>query len=255
MKFDGDVFAFPKPWLREFAQAYRERIGLPFEILTYPGELDETDFLLLRQAGLQKIQVGVQSGSDVEVSGTYDRRSTGKDVWNTVTMAQRHGIEVVFDLIFDNPLATSEDKRAMIEWLLAVPRPFRIYLYSLTVFPKTKLAADLLARGLITPADIEGRATKSFHQFRLSFDYPRSVEDIYWISLAILTSKRFIPKSWIRTWLNSKRLRRHPWPLRILAQTADLLKNGWIALTMLRHGELTLFKLRQYGFLGKTISQ
>ena len=255
VKFDGDVFAFPKPWLREFAQAYRERIGIPFEILTYPGELDEEDFQLLRQAGLQKIQVGVQSGSDAEVAGAYDRHSTGQDVRNTVAMAQRQGIEVVFDLIFDNPLATREDKHAMIEWLLAVPRPFRVYLYSLTVFPKTRLAADLMERGLITPADIEGRATKSFRQFRLSFDYPRPVEDVFWISLAILTSKSFIPKSWIRTWMESEKLRQHPWPLRLLAQIADLLKNAWIALDMLRHGELTLFKLRQYGSFGKIISQ
>lgn len=255
IKFDGDVFAFPKPWFREFAQAYAQSIRIPFEILTYPGELDEEDFRLLRKAGLQKIQVGVQSGSDTEVAGVYDRTSTGQDVRNTVAMAQRNGIEVVFDLIFDNPLATRADNRAMIEWLLDVPRPFRVYLYSLTVFPKTRLAADLLERGIITPADIEGRATKSFRQFRLSFDYPRKPEDVFWISLAILTSKNFIPKKIIRRWMDSEKLRRQPWPLRVLAQTADLLKNAFIAFNMMLHGELTLFKLRQYGSFGKIISQ
>jgi len=39
----GDVFAFPKPWLRDFCAAYARDIGVPFEILTYPGELDEED--------------------------------------------------------------------------------------------------------------------------------------------------------------------------------------------------------------------
>ena len=255
IKFDGDVFAFPKAWFREFAEIFRERIKLPFEILSYPGELDEDDFQLLRTAGLQKVQVGVQSGSDTEVAGSYDRRSTGANVKNTVAMAQQNGVEVVFDLIFDNPLATRDDKRAMIEWLLDVPRPFRVYLYSLTVFPKTKLAEDLLKQGVITPADIEGQATKSFRQFRLSFDFPRAPEDVFWISLAILTAKSFIPKALIRKFMQSKRLQKKPWPLKILAQISDLLKNAWIGLEMLRNGELTLFKIRQYGSFGKIISQ
>ena len=255
VKFDGDVFAFPKQWLREFCEAYARDIGIPFEILTYPGELDEEDLRALKRAGLDKLQTGIQSGSDREVCAVYDRRSTCSDIRELSVAARRAGVETVFDLIFDNPLATRDDKRAMIELLLELERPFKIYMYSLTVFPKTALARDLIERGIITPDDVEGRATKSFTQFRLSFDYPRPPEDVYWISLAILSSKSFVPKRLIRALLNSEHFRKNPGALKLAARLADLAKTAAVALRMLARGELTWFKIRQYGTMGQIISQ
>lgn len=255
VKFDGDVFAFPKNWLREFCDGYRKRIGIPFEILTYPGELDEQDLGLLKHAGLQKIQTGIQSGSDQEVREVYGRRSTADDIRNLARVAHQVGVEVVFDVIFDDPLAQSADKQAIVELLLEIQRPFRIYLYSLTVFPKTAIARELLATGIITPDDVEGKATKSFRQFRLSLDYPRSKEDVFWIGLTILSSKSFVPRAFVRRAMRSDRLRAHPGPVKFAAQAADLLKTAAIATQMLLNGELTFFKIHQYGSLRKLISQ
>jgi len=255
IKFDGDVFAFPKDWIETFCQDYSARIGIPFEILSYPGELDEKDLIALKKAGLCKIQAGIQSASEHEVKDTYGRDSTVKDIHELTRLAHKTGIEVVFDIIFDNPLATSADKKAMVEMLLELERPFLIYIYSLTVFPKTAVATELLSRGLITPDDVEGRATKSFRQFRLSLDYPRSREDIFWISLVILSSKSFVPKALVRRLMNSRRLMENPWPLKAAAQAADIAKAAFLALKMLFNGELTMFKIRQYGSFKKVISQ
>ena len=255
IKFDGDVFAFPKKWIEKFCDEYRSRVGIPFEILSYPGELDENDLAGLKKAGLLKIQAGIQSASEKEVKNAYGRNSTVKDIHELTRIAHRLGIEVVFDIIFDNPLATSEDKKAMVEMLLNLERPFLIYLYSLTVFPKTAVAKELLARGLITIDDIEGRARKSFRQFRLSLDYPRSREDIFWISLVILSSKSFIPRGLIRAAMNSAWLRQNPQLLKFSAQAADILKAGVLAMKMLFNGELTMFKIRQYGSFNRVISQ
>ncbi len=255
VKFDGDVFAFPKAWIEEFCREYKARIDIPFELLTYPGELDEEDLGRLKAAGLRKLQTGIQSGSDRELLDAYGRRSRAADVVVLSELVSRLGIEVAFDLIFDNPLASEEDKRSVVELLLRLHHPFTIYLYSLTLFPKTKLTEDLLAAGLVTPDDVEGRATKSFHQFRLSMDWPRSPEDRFWIALTILAAKRFVPRPLIQRLMESDSLRRNPAPLEAVAKAADLAKVGTIALRMLLDGELTLFKLRQYGSFKKVISQ
>ena len=255
IKFDGDVFAFPKSWLDDFCREYTEKIALPFEILTYPGELNEGDLRGLKKAGLIKMQTGIQSGSDEEVKTAYNRRSTVDVIRELTDMAHRVGIQIVYDIIFDNPTADRASKRAVVDLLLEIAHPFRIYIYSLTVFPKTQLADNLLKAGIITTDDIEGKATKSFRQFRLSFDYPRSKEDVFWISLTILTSKSFMPRSLIRRLMKSEWLMEHPWPLRLLAQGSDLIKDAFIASNMLIHGELTLFKIRQYGSFKKLISQ
>lgn len=255
VKFDGDVFAFPKPWIEEFCRRYAAEVKIPFELLTYPGELDTNELTMLKNAGLAKIQTGVQSGSDREVREDYGRTSTAGDIRALSKSAHEAGVEIVYDLIFDNPLSGDRDKREMIELLLSLERPFRIYLYSLTVFPKSKMASVLLEKGLITPEQIEGHATKSFRQFRLSFDYPRPKRETFWISLAVLTSKSFVPRAFVRACMNSPWLMSHPLPLRIAAQLSDLVKNAFIALEMLARGELTWFKIRQYGGIGKIISQ
>lgn len=255
VKFDGDVFAFPKKWIEEFASAYRERINIPFELLTYPGELDQDDLRLLKSAGLRKVQTGIQSGSDRELLDNYGRKSKTADIVELSRFVAEIGIEVAFDLIFDNPLASEQDKRSVVELLLRLHHPFTVYLYSLTLFPKTKLTEELLAAGKITPDDVEGRATKSLRQFRLSFDWPRSPEDRFWIALSVLAAKRFIPKTLIEHCLDNQWLHQHPAPLERLAKTADLAKVGTIALRMLLDGELTVFKLRQYGSRKRVISQ
>jgi anaerobic magnesium-protoporphyrin IX monomethyl ester cyclase len=255
VKFDGDVFAFPKKWIEEFAAAYRERINIPFELLTYPGELDQDDLRLLKGAGLRKVQTGIQSGSDRELLESYGRRSKTADIVELSRFVAEIGVEVAFDLIFDNPLASTADKRSVVELLLRLHHPFTVYLYSLTLFPKTKLTDELLAAGKITPNDVEGRATKSLRQFRLSFDWPRSPEDRFWIALSVLAAKRFVPKPFIQHCLDNHWLQKHPAALERLAKTADLAKVGTIALRMLLDGELTVFKLRQYGSRRRVISQ
>ena len=255
VKFDSDVFAFPKKWIEEFSAAYRERVKIPFEVLTYPGELDEGDLGLLKNAGLRKLQTGIQSGSNRVLAESYGRKSTAGDIEELSARASRLGIEVAYDLIFDNPLSMEADKRSIVELLLRLERPFNIYLYSLTLFPRTQLSEEFLARGLVGPEDIEGRATKSFRQFRLSFDWPRSHEEEFWIALTILAAKSHIPRALVRAIMESRFLRKHPTPLVAVARGADVVKAGAIALRMLRDGELTLFKLRQYGSFKRVISQ
>jgi len=255
VKFDGDVFAFPPEWIEEFSRSYRERVSIPFEILTYPGELDGRDYQRLKQAGLRKIQTGMQSGSERELRDAYRRQSTSKDILELHRTVLDAGIEVVYDLIFDNPLASEEDKRSIVELLLKLEHPFSIYMYSLTLFPKTRLALDLLEQGLATPDDIEGRATKSYRQFRLSFDWPRPPVDRFWIALTALAAKPFVPKALIRHLMESESLRKKPDLLVAAARLADLTKAGTLALRMLVQGELTLFKLRQYGSFKRVISQ
>ena len=255
VKFDSDVFAFPKKWIEEFSAAYRERVKVPFELLTYPGELDEADLRLLKTAGLRKLQTGIQSGSNRVLAESYGRKSTAGDIEELSARASRVGIEVAYDLIFDNPQSVEADKRSIVELLLRLERPFNIYLYSLTLFPRTQLSEEFLAKGLVGPEDIEGRATKSFRQFRLSFDWPRDPGEEFWIALTILAAKRSVPRFLVRGLMESRSLRKHPGPLVAVARAADVAKAGVIAMRMLRDGELSLFKLRQYGSFKRVISQ
>lgn len=255
IKFDGDTFFFPEKWISRFSSLYKKRIGIPFEILSHPDLANRQTLSQLRKAGLVKIQVGLQSGSKKELKEVYGRDTPNQQILNFAHLAKDLGIEVVYDIIWDNPLSTRKDKKEMLNMLLQIPRSFKIYMYSLTHFPKTALTNELLNLGKIKSEEVEGKATKSFRQFRLSLWYPRPKEELFWISLSSLTSKTFIPKFFIRFLSRRPWLKRKPTTLKWLALTCDFLKASGMAIKMLFQGELNPIKLKQYGSLKKLISQ
>ena len=254
IKFDDDSFVFPPDWLTEFCERYRKQIGLPFDILMNPEVYREKNLRQLKTAGLFSMQVGVQSASADEIEQSYDRKDSCHQVLELAATAKELGLEIFYDIILDNPLATDKDKRAMFEFLMKLPRPFNLYLYSLTIFPRSDIAKTLLAKGLITEDDIEGKATKSLRQFRLSLDYPRPARETYWASLISLTSKSFVPKSLIRRIEQSDFFANNPGLLRLLAELTNFIKLFHVGWSMWRRGELSGFKLKEYANLRRLLN-
>jgi radical SAM superfamily enzyme YgiQ (UPF0313 family) len=255
IKFDDDTFIFPKEWIDDFCNLYKRTIHLPFEILLNPAFIEESTLWKLKNAGLKGVQIGIQSGSKREVKEVYARIPANEQILQFAKSNKRLKLDVVYDIILDDPLATEEDKRALFAFLMELPRPFRLFLYSLTIFPKTAIAEKLLTMGLISEKDIEGEATKSFRQFRVSFGYPRSKEDTFYMSLFVLISKSFVPKKFIY-WLHKRKfLRQYPYPLKIFSYLCNLIRISFIALIMLVRGELSSLKLKEYASLRLLLSQ
>jgi len=256
IKVDDDTaFAFGKEWVVKFCKMYKEKIGIPFECLIHPHLLKEDILFMLKDAGLIKVQVGIESASESEMTEIFKRAPGNKQIMKFAEMNKELKIEVVYDVIIDNPLATEEDKKALFDFLMELPGPYKLYLYSLVIFPGTELAKDMLEQGLITEDDIEGKNTKAWRQFRVSLDYPRSKEDIYWLSLVLLVSKEFIPRSFVKWLSKNQYFRKNPAPLFFFSKICNLFRMAQIGFEMLFNGELTMFKLRQYGSLSKLISQ
>jgi radical SAM superfamily enzyme YgiQ (UPF0313 family) len=256
IKVDDDTtFVYGRKWLEEFVREYPAAVGIPFEALIHPAVLKKENLAALKQAGLVKVQVGIESGSDREVKEDFRRQSSRGKLLEFCEWNRDLGLEVVYDCIIDNPFASEADQRAMADLLLELPRPFKLYLYSLTHFPGTELTERLLSEGLITPGDVEGKATKAWRQFRVDASWPRSARDRFYLSIYLLASKDFIPKKLIRALLGSRYLRTRPGALFAFANAANALRMIHVAWEMMMRGELTLFKIRQYGNLRKMISQ
>lgn len=255
IRFDDDTFVFPPAWIEAFTREYPKRIGLPFDILLNPQAADRTTLQRLKEAGLVHVQVGIQSGSEDEVEAHFSRESSNRQILDLADTLNELRIDVTYDLILDNPLATRKDKEAMIDLLLRLPKPFALFIYSLTPFPKSEITDNLLEMGLITPDDVEGRATKSFEQFRLSLGYPRPAEETFFASLISMTSKGFIPGRLIKRLSRNDFLRKHPGPVRWAAEGANAIKLAGVAWTMFRRGELSAFKLAEYASFKRRLIQ
>lgn len=247
IKFDDDTFIFPRQWIYEFCKIYRNRIGLPFGILFNAECLDKEVLKDLKAAGLRRLQVGIQTGSKRESEVVYNRNLPMEKIRRFACVSNNLELDVVYDVILDNPLASFEDKQALMEFLLTFPRPFNIFLYSLTVFPGTELCKLFLKKGLIRPEGVEGEANKSFYQFRLNFSYLREKEELFVACIVSLTSKSFIPKSFIVFLKENNLLKKYPLPLKWFAQVCNQIKLVYVLLKMLREGTLNAWKFKEYG--------
>lgn len=256
IKFDDDTFVFPKWWLKEFCEKYKAEFGdIPFDCMMTPDVARLENLKMLRDAGLRGVQMGIEAGSDREQKEVYDRTSTVQQILAFDEMNLELKFDVKYDVIIDNPLAWTSDKEALFHLLMDLKSPYKIYLYSLTLYPKSSVTEKMIAAGYATEHDVEGYATKSFRQFRVSVDWARSNEDKYYLALYMMVNKPFLPREMVKYFHDSPFWKAHPDLLLEVAQATNLVRMAGIAAEMAYRGELSLQKVREYGNIRKMINQ
>lgn len=255
IKFEDDTFVFPSHWIKEFCEQYPKQVNRPFEILFNAQCHTDEMFVRLKAAGLSRVQVGLQTGSPEESEGVYRRPMSLDKITALAYQLHRLRIDVVYDVIFDNPLISYRDNERMAEFLLTLPRPFDLFMYSLTVFPGTVMADTLLKRGVITADQVEGRAQKSFEQFRFSFSYPRSREELFIAAIVSLTSKSFVPRTVIRMLMRSSFFKKNVKGVVLFAEACNVVKLVAVFTRMLLRRELSWWKMTEYASTKKILIQ
>ncbi len=151
--FDDDAFIRRElDELREFARRYRAEVNLPFFVSgVNPLFVTEEKIKLLVDAGMNRIKMGIQSGSE-RIKELYNRPVPNEKIVESAKIIRRHRKSLVltaFDLILDNPFETAGDIRETIELLTKLPAPFTLNLSSLTFFPGTELYEKAVAVGFV----------------------------------------------------------------------------------------------------------
>ena len=257
VKVDDDTsFAFGQEWMDEFLEKYPGRIGIPFECLLIPPMLRKDMLTKLKAAGLIRVQTGIESGSSKESKEMHNRSPGNQAIMNFAEFNKELKMDIVYDVIIDNPHATEEMKMETAEFLLDLPLPYSIYFYSLNYFPGTALTKQGLASGELDANLVEGNNNKAWHQFRVSMDWPRSDEDKFYLAIFCLASKGFVPRPFIRKLIDEREhWKKNIEPIFYLAWASNYIRMFSVAMEYFKRGELTWFKVRQYGSLRKMISQ
>ena len=243
--FIDEVFAWDKEWTKKFTRRYKKEVGLPFHCAQHPNMVDKDILTMLKDAGLERVEVGVQSGSERIRKGYFERNVSNEKLQQTSQFLKRMGIVPFYDFIVDNPFETEEDKREGLEFLLTFPRPFHLHIFSLIFFPNTVITKRALEAGLIKKEQVEGYSDQTFNQMFVTLRFPRPRNDQFWICLYSLASKSFVPKSLIR-WLSRRDfLKNKPGPLVLFADIANTFKLGTIAFKWLLEGKPVFSTVRQ----------
>lgn len=245
VRFDDEVFNFEKGFFDAFCERFPKEVGLPFEIFIEPKLVTRERMERLKAAGLAGVFMGIQSSERV-TGHLYDRRVRNQTIEEIAQTFHEVGVFPHYQLIFDDPVSTEEDRRRLFDLVYGFPRPFDLYLFSLTVFPGSELNHKLIEKGVISEFDIEGTNARTFYQHRVNLAYPRPVEETFWIALIQLLSKDFIPKEAVRALTGSATLRKHPWPLIQLAHAANFAKLGSTAGSLVLKGEMTSTLVRRW---------
>ncbi len=120
--FWDDVFTVNPRWLREFAPRYKKEVGLPFWCYTYPTTTRKEDVLLLKDAGLRSMTMGIQSGSETILARDFNRPVSHRKAIEAARTIIDCGVEVYFDLITRVHFEREEDCRQTFEFLCDLPQ-------------------------------------------------------------------------------------------------------------------------------------
>ena len=157
-------------WLKDFAEQYKEKINLPFFCLVSPSTITEEKLGILIDAGLENVQVGLQSGSDRTNKNIYSRYISQEQFFKAISILDsfRKKLSFSFDVISDNPYEKEEDYAETAKLLNQIPRPFNLTLYSLTFYPGTELYNRAQKEGMIGK-DSQEYITKQFHLLKNNY--------------------------------------------------------------------------------------
>ena len=253
IRFDDEIFPQDQAWVDEFCQRYPTEIGLPFECFLEPRAVSPRRVRALSAAGLDVIYMGIQANERVS-DELYQRKNSSAAILDSVHLFYRLGIDTRVQVMVDDPMSTEGDHRALFELLNAFPRPFRLYLFSMTVMPGTELERKLVSEGVITPDEVEGEATKTFSQYRVSLDWQRPPHEDFWVSMFVLVNKPWLPPALLERATHSAFLRSHPRLLAGVATVANTFSMAAMVPSSIARGEIGTRVLRRFWNPGKWIT-
>ena len=167
INFQDDSFlALPYEQLQDFAKLYKEQVKIPFVVCgVIPNYVREDKIALLVDAGMNRVRMGIQSGSDniLEFYKRPTKLHRIKEATEILNKFRKYMIPPAYDIILENPVENADDTRATVDMLYDMPRPYTINVYALRVIPNTLLAKDIEDRGLKVPP-IDKNYTTGYHR-------------------------------------------------------------------------------------------
>lgn len=172
IKFDDDAFfIYSEEEMAEFSQKYKKNVGLPLMVTgATPITITEKKMSLLVDAGLQAIRVGIQTGCE-RTKKLYKRYDSNEQVEKAVQIINRFRNYMrppQYDIILDNPWEKEDDLIETLMFLVKLPVPYVLSLFSLTFYPGTELYEKAKNEGIIKD-DLNDVYRKYYHSCKKTY--------------------------------------------------------------------------------------
>jgi radical SAM superfamily enzyme YgiQ (UPF0313 family) len=152
---DDDIFMRPVDQIKEFAEKYKKRVGIPFGACGSANTFKKEKMEILLDANMKIFEMGVQSASQRILNEVFDRNikvAKTKDIFRQIEpYMESHSLKIMLDFITDNPYETEDDIIQMYYYLVDLPPQVIIHMFLLTFFPGTPIYNRALEDGIIHP--------------------------------------------------------------------------------------------------------
>ncbi|MBN1364656.1 MAG: B12-binding domain-containing radical SAM protein [Syntrophaceae bacterium] len=108
IEFWDDIFIFDKVWLKEFLDAYKKEISLPFKCYIHVNLFNEDIAIQLKNAGCRWVDFGIQHINEEYRKKYLKRNETNANIINALKILKKHKIVSFADYIMDLPGNTVE---------------------------------------------------------------------------------------------------------------------------------------------------
>ena len=133
---DEDFGARPINELEQFSDEFPQKIGLPFECLTHPAQVSYQKMDLLVKAGLYRLNIGIESGSERTRKEIYDRHVSNKVITRAADIISHYKqLAPYYLFIIGNPYEERSDLIATARFISELPYGCNLTIYNLVFFP------------------------------------------------------------------------------------------------------------------------
>lgn len=147
---DEDFFLRSLEEIREFAGLYRRHVGLPFDCMVSPPRIADEKMRLLAEAGLWRISLGVESGSERTKKEVFDRPIPNETVLRASRTIRRYSsVAPCYFFIIGNPYEDRQDLLDTLRLMTQMDYPYYTNIYNLVFFPGSELFDRAVRDGII----------------------------------------------------------------------------------------------------------
>ena len=137
--------------MQHFCDVYSQRVGLPFEVDAHPATMSRGKIDALVGAGLYRVNMGIQSGSDKTNFDIFNRPTSRQKVAAAIDiLADYPHVQAEYHYIVANPFEPAEQ---MIETLYFAAEHhrgyFKVDIFPLAFFPGSPLHQRAIREGII----------------------------------------------------------------------------------------------------------
>ena len=149
IRFFDDTFALTADaWLKDFAEKYPKRIGLPFYCLMRPNTFTEDTAKLLAKAGCYSVAMAVEAGTEAIRNDILGRGLSDEQMMNAFALSRKYNLRTYGNTMIGIPGTTLNDDFVSLEFA----RNLRVTVPTFTVCSPsrgTHLAEIAESKGLL----------------------------------------------------------------------------------------------------------